>query len=112
MDKKLSRRAVLVRGLQIPLAGSALASLAACNGDADGGKASDVLVCADPEVMTSAQASVRRTLRYVEVSPHAEKTCSGCEFFSTPANGCGACTIFDGNAANPKGHCDSWSADS
>lgn len=110
MDKKLSRRAVLLRGLQMPLVGGALLGLAACDDDGLSGEAADALVCADPKAMTSAQESVRKTLRYVEVSPHAQNSCSGCEFFSAGATNCGTCGIFDGNAVNPNGHCDSWSA--
>ncbi|WP_439102989.1 high-potential iron-sulfur protein [Congregibacter sp.] len=109
MDKTMSRRAVLLRALQLPLAGSVLLGLSACDagGDAREGVA---LVCADPDTMTSAQESVRRTLRYSEQSPDSNKACSGCAFFSAAQGGCGSCSIFDGNVVNPAGHCDSWSA--
>lgn len=108
MNVKLSRRSVLLRGLQIPIGGAALFSLSACDGN-------DVaaLVCAAPSTLTTAEESVRRTLRYVEVSSDAGKTCSACEFFYAPndAGGCGSCEIFGGKPVNPGGHCDSWSVD-
>ncbi|WP_439108163.1 high-potential iron-sulfur protein [Congregibacter sp.] len=109
MDKNISRRTVLLRGLQVPVAGSLLLGLAACDSSGNGSQ-EITAVCADPEDMTSAQESVRKTLRYTELSSDPAKTCSGCAFFSGAAGGCGSCGIFDGNAVNPAGFCDSWSA--
>lgn len=111
MDKKLSRRTVLLRGLQIPIVGGVVAALSACesnDGDA-------LLVCADPGSMSSAQESVRRTLKYTEISSDSAKTCAACEFFYAPKAGgvaCGTCEIFAGESVNPSGYCDSWSVDS
>ncbi|MFK7830107.1 MAG: high-potential iron-sulfur protein [Congregibacter sp.] len=109
MDKKISRRSVLLRGLQIPIAGSALLGLAACEGDSG-----DLIACADPGTMTSAEESVRRALNYTESSTDAGKLCAGCEFFYPPkdGSGCGSCEIFGGKPVNPGGRCDSWSVDS
>lgn len=109
MDNKISRRTVLLRGLQIPIGGSVLLGLSACG--SDGGSAK---VCANPNTMTSAEESVRRTLKYTETSGDPAKICSGCEFFSASkeAAGCGTCGMFGGKAVNPGGHCDSWSVDS
>ncbi|MFK8041675.1 high-potential iron-sulfur protein [Congregibacter sp.] len=112
MDKTMSRRAVLLRGLQIPVAGGLLLGLVGCESGDSNGSAGVALVCANPDDMTSAQASVRKTLRYTEVSADTAKTCAGCAFFFATADGCGSCGIFDGNAVNSAGHCDSWSADS
>lgn len=108
MKKTISRREVLLRGLQLPIAGGALLAVAACE---DGAKSS--LVCADPDSMTSAEESVRRTLNYTESSSDPSKTCSGCEFFYAAKEGeaCGTCEIFGGKSVNPGGHCDSWSVD-
>lgn len=108
MDKKISRRTVLVRCLQLPIGGSILLGLAAC-----GSKKSNSMVCADPSNMTSAQESVRRTLKYTETSPDPAKTCSDCVFFHAAAEpgGCGKCEMFGLEPANPGGHCDSWSVD-
>jgi len=107
MDKKISRRSILKRGLQIPLGGSVLLGLAACGSDGD---SSNAMVCADPNMMTSAEESVRRTLKYTEISTDPSEVCTDCTFFHAPAQvgGCGSCDMFDGKAVNPRGHCDSW----
>ena len=108
MNKGLSRRSLVLRALGVPLAGSALLTLSACGDDAgDGGD----LVCADMDTLTSAEKSVRRSLNYTESSADPERSCSGCDFFTAGAGGCGSCTIFSGGAVNPAGRCDSWSAD-
>jgi hypothetical protein len=108
MDKKISRRTVLLRAVQIPIGGSILLGLSACG--SDGGSA---MLCADPNRMTSAEESVRRTLRYTEVSPDPAKVCAGCDFFhaAPEGNGCGSCEMFSGGPVNPDGYCDSWSVD-
>lgn len=110
MYKKISRRTILKRGLQIPLGGSVLFGLAACGNDGD---SSDAMVCADPTMMTSAQESVRRTLKYTEVSPDPARVCADCAFFHAPVEGsaCGSCEMFGGEPVNPGGYCDSWSVD-
>lgn len=110
MDKTISRRTLLKRGLQIPLGGSVLFGLVACGSDGD---SSNALVCADPNTMTSAEESVRRTLRYMEISTDPSQVCSGCDFFLAPTagSGCGSCEMFDRKSVNPSGHCDSWSVD-
>jgi len=107
MTDKWTRRAVLARALQLPLGAGALVALTACTEK----NSSETLVCATPEDMTSAEASVRRTLAYVEVSPDPAAVCAGCEFFSAGAGACGTCTMFNGAAVNPAGRCDSWSSD-
>lgn len=108
MDKKISRRTVLLRALQIPVGSSILLGLSACGSDGD-----SAMLCADPNRMTSAEESVRRTLRYTEVSPDPGKVCAGCDFFhaASEANGCGSCEMFAGAPVNPSGYCDSWSVD-
>lgn len=106
MSDHMTRRTVLRRGLQLPMSGGLLLGLSAC-----GQQAEDTLVCADVSSMTSAQASVRRTLNYVEQAADVAQSCSGCDFFKA-AGSCGSCEIFGGEAVNPSGHCDSWSQDS
>ncbi|MFT4767826.1 MAG: hypothetical protein ACI8RN_000955 [Glaciecola sp.] len=110
MPKKFSRRTLLLRSLQIPMAGGVIAALGACDSDSR-----DALVCADPGSMSSAQESVRRTLKYTEVSSDSARACVACEFFYPAKDGgagCGTCGIFSGEPVNPQGHCDSWSVDS
>jgi hypothetical protein len=67
------------------------------------------MLCADPKAIDSTQASMRTSLNYTDVSKDAAKTCSVCAFFQPTADDCGTCQILSG-PANPKGHCDSWSA--
>jgi hypothetical protein len=111
MEKKLSRRSVLWRGLQLPIGAGAVLALAACD---DGGRGETAVACADPGAMTSAEESVRRTLKYTEISSDPARTCSACEFFhaAEETGACGSCEMFGGKPVNPGGHCDSWSVDS
>ncbi len=105
-DNKLSRRALLIRAVQLPAVGAAVMVLNGC-----GKKAS--LLCADPEVLSEAEMGLRRSLSYVESSEDPNKTCSACAFFTPPSSeGCGACRMFKGGPVNPGGHCISWSAKS
>lgn len=101
----LSRRTLLRRGVVLPLGGLALATAAS------GVAVAAEKVCADPKTMDSGAKSIRDSLHYVETSPHANMTCSGCGFFQATPDGCGSCMIFQG-PANPTGHCESWSAKS
>jgi len=90
-----SRRKVLETGLLLVPAVALVPSLAKAAG-----------ACADPS------DSLRSSLHYVEMAPDAKQTCGDCGFFEADAGNaaaCGNCKIFNG-PANPKGHCDSWSA--
>jgi hypothetical protein len=52
---------------------------------------------------------LRQSLNYVEASSDPKKTCAVCAFFTAEAGAhCGRCQILNG-AANPAGHCDSFS---
>jgi hypothetical protein len=62
--------------------------------------------CASAE---AGDASLRKSLHYVESSLDPAQRCSACSFFSDPKGECGSCMIF-GAPANINGHCDSWSA--
>ena len=90
-----SRRKVLESGLLLVPAVALAPSLAKAAG-----------ACADPS------DSLRASLHYAEMGPDAKQTCAACGFFEADAGNataCGNCKIFNG-PANPKGHCDSWSA--
>jgi hypothetical protein len=89
-----SRRKVLESGLLLVPAVAFVPSLAKAAG-----------ACADPS------DSLRASLHYAEKAPDAKQTCDACGFFDADASNtaCGNCKIFNG-PANPKGHCDSWSA--
>ncbi|MFN2329012.1 MAG: high-potential iron-sulfur protein [Chromatocurvus sp.] len=114
MDSKMSRRTLLFRGLQMPIAGSALLGMSACDSGSDrNSDKTSAMVCADTSTMTSAEESIRRALNYTETSPDPSRACAGCEFFHAAevSRGCGTCEMFGGKAVNPGGHCDSWSVD-
>ena len=108
MGKITSRRAFLLKCLQLPIGGSVLLGLAACDRDSESS-----MVCADGSAMTTAEKSLRRTLQYTETSADPAKTCSDCEFFqpATDAAVCGSCEMFGGKQANSGGYCLSWSVD-
>jgi hypothetical protein len=110
----LSRRAFLNRSWQLPVAGAAVWTLAACGSKSSSpgsAAAPAAKACADPAKLTDAEKAQRESFHYVEQSPDAAKTCSGCAFFTAPesGSGCGQCQVLLG-PANPLGHCDSWSA--
>jgi hypothetical protein len=113
MTDKISRRAVLLRGLQVPAAGAFLLGLASCG---TGGEHSSTTaggtVCADPNAMTDAEQSTRKGVGYTEASPNPQTVCGGCAFFHPAATGgqCGTCDVLSGAAVNSHGHCNSWSA--
>jgi hypothetical protein len=114
MNSKISRRAVLLHSLQLPLAGAALVALQACGQKsaqtrvAAGGGA----VCADLNAMSDAEQGTRKSLNYVEASPTPSQVCAGCSFFhaGSTTGGCGTCDMFSGGPVNSHGHCNSWSA--
>jgi hypothetical protein len=113
MADKISRRAVVLRGLQIPVGGALAAVLASCGTGGKGGStAAAATVCADPATATEAEQSTRKSLGYTEVSPNPQQVCAGCAFFHASAQGgdCGTCDMFSGRPANSRGHCSSWSA--
>jgi hypothetical protein len=97
---KLSRRAVVI-GAGIS-SGAAFAALSSCGATAQ--------VCSDPNQLTDAQASIRRSMNYVEASADASKQCQQCRYFGAAAEGgCGACS-FLGGTVNSAGYCDGWAA--
>jgi len=101
MHKMTTRREVLRRALQVPLAGAALGVfVAACDGQ--GGVCYDAASAPDKEQ--------REKFRYVEASPDPAKTCGNCAFFSGELDSCGTCPVFNGGSVSHAGHCDSWAA--
>lgn len=115
MTDKISRRAILFRGLQIPVAGAALVALTSCGQKSGSTTASSGggTVCADLSAMSDAEQSTRKSLNYVEAGPNPDQVCAKCSFFHPAADGsggCGTCDMFSGGPANPHGHCNSWSA--
>jgi len=113
MTDKISRRALLLRGLHIPVGGAVLFGLGACSGGSSSGSQSPATAnaCVDPHSLTDAEQSTRSSLGYVETSPNPQQTCGGCAFFHADATAsCGKCDMLSGGIVNSQGHCNSWSA--
>ncbi|MET0497985.1 MAG: high-potential iron-sulfur protein [Steroidobacteraceae bacterium] len=111
MSDKISRRTVLMRGLQLPVGGVFLFGLSGCGAGKDGTTASGK-VCADPATLSDAEMSTRTSLGYTEKSPNPQQVCAGCTFFHAGAasGDCGTCDMVSGGPVNPQGHCNSWNA--
>jgi hypothetical protein len=109
-DKPMSRRSAVKLGLQVPLSAAAVGVLTAC-----GEGEEQVALCADPNVLSFSENSIRQANNYTEASAEADKNCSNCAFFTPGEAGpdgeipyCGDCSIFEG-LASKTGYCDSWS---
>lgn len=104
MSREITRRTVLTCGVKGTLGAVAVLGLSSCGSD-------DVeqVACSDPETMSRGEESMRRSLSYSETSPHADKNCAGCAYFSSADAGssCGSCEILGGQVSN-RGHCSSW----
>lgn len=119
MSHKISRRAVLARGMQIPLGGALLLSLGACGqregattagGTATAGGNGGATACADPAEMSEGERSIRASLTYTDASTVPDQQCKGCAFFHAAEDGsCGKCDMFNGGLVNASGRCISWS---
>jgi hypothetical protein len=67
--------------------------------------------CSDTSSLTPSERDMRSsTLGYVDRSPDATKTCSGCQQFSrVPGSACGRCAVVRG-PISPQGRCKKWAA--
>lgn len=67
------------------------------------------LVCTDVSKLSEAEKAARTSLKYVDKSTEAGKSCSNCQLYKPAAQAtvCGACTVLKG-PINPAGHCASW----
>jgi hypothetical protein len=102
MDEKLSRREILQRGAA--LGALAVVGTGAC------GKEAKPLSCTDTMSLSAADAQVRTSLAYVDISTDPAKTCTNCQQFIPAApNTCGTCKVVKG-PINPKGNCKSYVA--
>lgn len=104
MSSSVSRREFMTRALSIGATGAiAGAVLTACGkkeGGADG--------CGDTSKLSAADTGVRKSSKYVEKSPHADKRCDNCLHWVAPTSGpCGGCKVVKGPIA-PAGHCNLW----
>lgn len=105
-DQKIGRRDAAKRMLMVlGAAAVAPAALAACGGEEAGG-----LTCADTTGLTPAEITTRQSQQYTDDSPHADKQCGNCNFFTAgQANQCGSCTVIKGQI-HPEGYCNLWAA--
>ncbi len=114
LTDKISRRVMLARGLQAPLAGALLFGLAGCGSGASTGGAPSAkaggAVCADLSALSEGEQSTRKSMNYTEAGPNPSQVCAGCSFFHPGAGTCGTCDMFSGGPVNSHGHCDSWNA--
>lgn len=102
-SKDISRRVLLERSAQLPIAGFLM--LAAGSSQV---KAADDGVCVDFENLDAGQRSIRQSLEYVNEAPDESMSCAKCGFFTPTEGGCGSCLIFSG-VADGRGWCVSWS---
>lgn len=102
MEKRFSRRTLLLRACQVIPPATTFLLLGGCG--------SRIAVCADPKQLSVAENSLRKAAHFTEESLDSQKVCGGCAFFHPSADSaqCGACDIFNG-PANAGGYCDSWS---
>jgi hypothetical protein len=65
--------------------------------------------CTDVSNLTQEQLETRKSLQYVDESPHAEKRCDNCRLFKPPGEDetCGTCQIVPG-PIHPQGYCTAW----
>jgi len=102
MDDKLSRRDVLQNAATLSLL---TVVVAAC-----GKSEPKALSCSDTTSLSSADAQVRTSLAYVDLSTDPAKTCLVCQqFLPGPPSACGSCKVLKG-PINPKGNCKSFLA--
>lgn len=108
MNNKLTRRKFVLRSMQFPIGGALALGLQSCGGESE--TAATQTVCADPEAMSSSEASMRSSLGYSPNSPDPAQSCAGCAYFNGGSPDCGACDLLGGGQVNASGRCNSWAA--
>lgn len=108
MNKQLTRRKFVLGSIQVTLGGALALGLQSCGGESE--TATTQTVCANPETMSSSEASLRASLGYSPNSPDPAQNCGACAYFNSGTPGCGACDLLGGGQVNASGRCDSWAA--
>ena len=108
MNDKLTRRKFVVGSIQIPLGSALLLGLQSCGGSSE--NATTQAACANPDDMSSSEASLRSSLAYTPNSPDPAQNCAGCAYFNGGTAECGACNLLGGGQVNASGRCDSWAS--
>lgn len=100
-----ARRALVVLGA----AAFAPSLLAGCGGEDEAG--GGALTCTDASGLSSAEIQTRQAQSYVDASPHPDRKCDGCRFYTQPAQPgtCGGCQVLAG-PIHPDGYCDLYAA--
>ena len=65
-------------------------------------------VCYTPESLPFSQKTRRRSIGFVEVSPHADQRCGLCAFFTAGEGACGSCQMLSGGPVTAAGFCNSF----
>lgn len=105
-DGKMGRREAAKRALMVLGAAAVAPSvLAACGGEEEAG-----LSCTDTSSLSPAELTTRQSQAYTDHSPHADKHCNNCNFYTAgQANACGTCQVIRG-PIHPEGYCNLWAA--
>lgn len=87
---------------------AAIGLMAAAAGLAGAGGAS-AQACFDPQALPASDRSLRRTLKFQEVSRDPRRTCGLCAFFTAAQpSSCGKCAMLSGGPVSAMSVCDSW----
>lgn len=105
-DGKMGRREAAKRALMVLGAAAVAPSvLAGCGGEEQAG-----LSCTNTSSLSPAELTTRQSQHYVDASPHADKRCNNCRFYTAgQPNACGECQVIRG-PIHPEGYCDLWAA--
>jgi len=99
-EQQLGRRTTLRLLAVAPIAAAVLSG---CS------KKSEPDSCENVGSLSEAEKAARSALVYVDKSPHADKLCSGCNFWQPPSDPaqCGGCQLVKG-PIHPKGYCSAY----
>jgi hypothetical protein len=64
--------------------------------------------CYDPAALPAAQANMRKTLGFMDLSPDPAKRCGLCVFFSASKPGCGTCVLLSSGPVGANSVCNSF----
>lgn len=66
-------------------------------------------LCPGQESLSEEDKMVRKSLKYVDQTPQADKTCDNCKLYTNPRGDgpCGGCQVVPG-PIHPKGYCSAW----
>jgi hypothetical protein len=112
--KKINRKNFLKSAAALSLTGAgAVTFLAGCGNEKKEPESESSEAekgpCSDLSGLSDSEKETRDLYRYVVNSPHDDKYCSLCNYFTPPQENskCGSCQIVKG-PINPKGYCTSF----